>query len=319
MIMQLYIYTSEYRYSPVTTGEIILTTERVGVPGKLSFRVIKEQVISFHEGDAVTLHSGDMDVFFGYVFKKQRDSDGTINVLAYDQLRYFKNKDTYTYSDLTASEVISRIAADCGVRCGEFADTGYRIESRVESGKSLMDIAQTAIELTFEATGRLYVLYDEYGALRLENVENMAYDLLIHAGAASDYDYSSSIDDGTYNSIKLEYSGGDSGETAYYCASDQELMNRWGKLQYYGRVDSGDSGAAIAKNLLRIYSAKTRKLKISGTIGDARVRAGYLLPVQMDLGDLEYNSFFLAEKVIHTFRDDIHTMDITLVGGEFVA
>lgn len=319
IIIQLYIYTSDYKYSPVTAGGISLTLERAGAPGKLSFRVVKDQIISFHEGDMVTLHSGEINVFRGYVFKKQRDSDGTINVLAYDQLRYFKNKDTYTYSYLTASEIISRIAADCRVVCGGFAGTGYQIESRVESGKSLMDIAQTAIELTFEATGRLYVLFDEYGALRLQNVEDMAYDLLIHAGAANDFDYTSSIDDETYTSIKLEYDDGDTGETTFYCASSQELISRWGKLQYYGKVDSGDSGAAIAKSLLKIYGVKTRKLKVNGVIGDVQVRAGCLLPVQMDLGDLDYNSFLMAEKVVHTFMDDIHTMDITLVGGEFVA
>lgn len=315
----LYIYTSSYIYTPIISGTVSLTTERAGAPGKLSFKVVKDDVISFQEGDKVTLHYGGLDVFCGYVFKKQRRSDGLINVTAFDQLRYFKNKDTYSYSGLTATELIKRITADCGMSCGQLSDTGYSIPARVESGVSLMDIAQTALDFTYEATGKLFVLYDEFGALRLSNVDEMVLDLLIYPGSARDFDYTSSIDDETFNSIKLAYDDGSSGETVFYCASDAGLVKKWGKLQYYGKVESGEDGSALAKNLLGIYGRKTRRLRISDMVGDSKVRAGCLLPVQMDLGDLDFNSFLLAEKVVHSYQDDVHTMDLTLVGGEFIA
>lgn len=315
----LYIYTSSYMYTPNISGTVTLTTERAGAPGRLNFKVVKDDVISFQEGDKVTLHYGDVDVFCGYVFKKQRSSDGLINVTAFDQLRYFKNKDTYSYSGLTATELIKRIAADCGMSCGQLSDTGYSIPARVESGVSLMDIAQTAIDLTYEATGNLFVLYDEFGALRLSNVEEMVMDLLICSGSAGDFDYTSSIDEETFNYIKLAYEDGNSGETVFYCASDADLIKKWGKLQYYGKVESGEDGPALAESRLNIYGSKTRKLRISDMAGDNKVRAGCLLPVQMDLGDLDFNSFLLAEKVVHTYQDDVHGMDLTLVGGEFIA
>lgn len=315
----LYICTSSCMYRPIISGTLTLTTERAGAPGRLSFKVVKDDIISFHEGDKVVFHFGDLNVFCGYIFKKQRSSDGLVNVTAYDQLRYFKNKDTYSYSGLTASELIRRIAADCGMSCGQLSDTLYSIPSRVESGVSLMDIAQTAIDLTYEATGKLFVLYDEFGALRLSNVEEMTLDLLIFSGSARDFDYTSSIDDESFNYIKLASEDGSSGETVFYCASDAELIKKWGKLQYYGKVESGEDGLKLAGSLLGIYGAKTRKLRISDMVGDPEVRAGCLLPVQMDLGDLDFNSFLMAEKVVHTFRDDVHTMDLTLVGGEFIA
>lgn len=317
--ISLYIYTSSYVYTPVVSGAITLTTERAGTPGKMSFKVVKDSVINFHEGDKVTFSYGGSDMFCGYVFKKQRTSDGLISVTVYDQLRYFKNKDTYSYSNLTATELINRIATDCGVFCGKLSDTGYAIPSRVESGVSLMDICQRAIDLTFDATGKLFALYDECGALRLSNIEEMALDLLIHAGAAGDFDYTSSIDDETYNYIKLAYEDNDSGETVFHCASDPELIKRWGKLQYYGKVETGEDGFALANSMLNIYGGKTRKLRISDVVGDVQVKAGCLLPVQMDLGDLDFNSFLMAEKVVHTFDHNMHTMDLTLVGGEFIA
>ena len=41
------------------------------------------------------------NVFYGYVFKKSRSDNRLIKVTAYDQLRYFKNKDTISYVNKT--------------------------------------------------------------------------------------------------------------------------------------------------------------------------------------------------------------------------
>lgn len=319
LLISLCIYNNSYVYTPVISGAVSLTTERTGTPGKLVFNVVNDDVISFHEGDKVTFHIDNSDVFCGYIFKKQRTSDVIISVTAYDQLRYFKNKDTYSYSGMTASALIECLAADYGVSCGAFSDTGYYIPSRVESGICLFDIAQTAIDLTYEATGKLFVLYDEYGALKLSNVEEMVCDLLIHKGAAANFSYTSSIDDETYDYIKLAYEDKNSGETVFYCASDKDLINRWGRLQYYGKLESGEDGATLANSLLSIYGSKSRKLRISDVVGEKNIRAGCLLPVQMELGDMDFNGFLMAEKVIHTLQNNVHTMDLTLIGGEFIA
>lgn len=38
------------------------------------------------------------DVFYGYIFKMSHQKNEEMKVTCYDQLRYFKNKDTYSYS-----------------------------------------------------------------------------------------------------------------------------------------------------------------------------------------------------------------------------
>ena len=50
-----------------------------------------------------------------------------------------------------------------------------------------------------------------------------------------------------------------------------------------------------------------------------RVRAGCLIGVALDLGDIIANTLMLVEKVTHTFRESEHLMDLTLRGGEFIA
>ena len=314
----LYIYTAEYIYTPVTTGEITLTLQRAGAPGTLVFQVVKDNIISFHEGDRVSLNVSGADLFYGFVFTKRRNSDGIITVTAYDQLRYFKNRDTYSYSNLTASGLISRLAQDFSLSCGSIADTGYVIPARIESGQTLFDIAQTALDLTCEATGELFVLYDNFGALRLSSVNDMVLDILISGDSIGDFDYSSSIDSSTYNMVRLAREESESGETVFYGAQDDELIKRWGVLQYYGKPDEDEDGSSLARSLLSLYSKKTRNLKITDAIGNTQVRAGVLLPVSLELGDIDLYDFLLVEKVCHTFRQEGHTMDLALIGGEFV-
>ena len=180
-----------------------LTWERKNVPGKLEFRVIKDQVISFAEGDLVKLLIDDAPMFQGFVFTKKRNKDGTINVTAYDQLRYLKNKDTITEENLTASDLLKRIAKDFRLQLGMVEDTGYTIETIVEENQTLFDIIQYALDETLMNTKKLFILYDDCGSLTLKNIETLKTDLLIDAETAEDFDYESSIDTQTYNKVKL--------------------------------------------------------------------------------------------------------------------
>lgn len=76
---------------------------------------------------------------------------------------------------------------------------------------------------------------------------------------------------------------------------------------------------AKADALLSLYNKKTRNLKITNALGDNRVRAGSMVVINLDLGDIKLKNFMLVEKVKHTYKEGEHWMDLTLRGGEFVA
>ena len=80
--------------------------ERQGTPGKLEFHVLPDEALNFTEGNRVLMRQDDALVFMGYVFSKRRTEEKVIDITAYDQLRYFKNKDIVTYENLTASDVL---------------------------------------------------------------------------------------------------------------------------------------------------------------------------------------------------------------------
>lgn len=316
--------TGTKAYIPILEEGIEWSTERRSTSGKLTFKIVRDPAIHFQEGAAVRLKVDEKPVFFGFVFTKKRDKDQIIEVTAYDQLRYLKNKDTYVYENKTAAQFIKMIAADFSLNTGDLEDTGFVIASRVEDNTSLFDMIENALDLTLQNSKEMFVLYDDFGRLTLKNISSMyvgkpgAY-LMIDEETGENFEYTSSIDSDTYNRVKLTFDNEETGKRDVYIAQDGEHMNQWGILQYYDTLQKGENGQFKADALLKLYNSKTRNLKITNAIGDMRVRAGSMIVVNLALGDINVKNFMLVEKVKHTFKLDEHFMDLTLRGGEFIA
>lgn len=305
---------------PVCVGDINITWERKGTPGRMTFTVLKTEGLDFQEGNAVKFAADGTDMFYGFVFKKSRDRDGTIDVTVYDQLRYLKNKTTFLSDEgLTAAQLLTRLAADFGLNTGEIADTGYTLEIIDEENITLFDMIQDALDETLVNTGELYVLYDDVGKLALKNIADLTVETLITGDTAENFSYTSSIDDETYDKIALYYDNEDTGTREWYEAQDGSHINEWGVLQYTEELDSSTGAAAQAEQLLSLYNAKTRNLTVKNAFGDPAVRAGSTVPVVLSLGDINLQQYMVVETAKHKFSEGVHTMDLTLIGGEFVA
>lgn len=305
---------------PAAVEDVAIEWERQGQPGKMTFEVVKTDGLSFQEGDPCRFSVGGTPVFYGFIFEKSRKGSNPkiIKVTAYDQLYYLKNKDTYVYTNKTATKLIQMIAEDFQLRLGSLSDTGYEIASRVEDDQTLFDIIQNALDETLKATGQIYVLYDDAGKLTLKSLGDLKLNMLVDDETAGDYDYKSSIASQTYNKIKLSYENKDTGTREIYIAQDSSHINQWGVLQYYEKLDNSANAKAMADALLSLYNTKTRTLKLKDVLGDIRVRAGSMLVVMLGLGDLNVSNYFLVEQVKHSFGDGMHLMDLKLRGGTFV-
>lgn len=319
MNVELLIQNGSKVYIPIVEEGITWQTERKTSPGELKFNVLKDAAINFTEGNAVRMKVDGKNVFYGFIFSKKRDKEGIINVTAYDQLRYFKNKDTYVYTNKTAGEFIKMLASDFQLQTGTLEDTGYKIPSRVEENKTLFDMVQNALDVTLESKKQMYVMFDDFGKIALKNISSMILNLLIDEETGENFTYTSSIDANTFNKVKLTYENEDTKKRDVYIAQDSNNMNNWGILQYFDTLQKGENGKAKADALLALYNKKTRNLSISKALGDTRVRAGSMVVVQLNLGDVNVQNLMLVEKCKHTFSESEHFMDLTLRGGEFVA
>lgn len=300
----------------MVVGEVQWSTERAGAPGKLTFEVVKDEILNFQEGNAVHLYVDEVPIFYGFVFQKKRSKGETISVTAYDQLRYLKNKDSYLFVGKTASQFISMVAEDFLLKTGEIADTQYVIEKGILDNKTLFDMFQELLDTTLTNTKKLYVLYDDFGKLTLKNIEDMKLNIILDNESAEDFDYTSSIDGETYNQIKIAYDNEKSGIRDTYISKDSANMKRWGVLQYYEKTKSEVGLQQKANALLDLYNRKTRQLNIQNAIGSIKVRAGCSVGLTLALGDINVNHFFICEKVTHTFKADMHLMNLVLRGGD---
>ena len=117
--VQLYIQNGNTIYEPIVLDEISWTTEWKGSPGQLQFSIKADSEVKFAEGNAVRLTVDGVNLFYGFIFTQKRDKEGTIEITAFDQLRYLKNKDSYIYTNKTAGQLVQMIAKDFNLQCGD--------------------------------------------------------------------------------------------------------------------------------------------------------------------------------------------------------
>lgn len=308
---------------PMIEGDIVWETTRSGAASSLTFTVVKDDVLNFHEGNPVSFRFNGSNVFYGYVFKKSRSDNRLIKVTAYDQLRYFKNKDTISYTNKSYAEVLKMLAADYGLKVGTITDTKYKIPQRIEEG-TLFDMLGNASDLTIINAGKVYVLYDDFGKLCLKPYESMILPLYIDEDTAQGYTYTSSIDSDVYDRIKLAWDNDETGVREVHVLNNAASQGKWGVLQYYEKLDNALNTAdlqAKAKALMSYYNVIRRELTMQKVFGDVRARAGTSVCVGMGLGDINIKNYMCIEKAKHTFSNGLYTMDLYLSGirGEFSA
>lgn len=300
-------------YSNSTT-QAKITTNRMDSPGKLEFTVLEKSGISIPEGSSVEVSVDGVKMFKGYVFTAKQGRDQDIEYTAYDQLRYLKANASYTFVAMTLGQIIQQIAADFGLTCGTLADTGYAFPCLIKENESCLDIIFDALNETILNTGKIWIFYDNAGALTLTEARNLVTTSLVGDGSlATDFSYERDIDSDTYNRIKLVRPNEEKGVTEVYLYEDTGTIGQWGLLQYYDEVDENMNAAQIeqmAQAYLTYYNRVKQTVKID-SIGIPGLRAGMIVPVQLGMVDsLSVSRLLLAEKVDHSIEDGQHTMTI---------
>jgi hypothetical protein len=295
-------------------SEMSWTTKKEGSPGQLDLELVKNDGVSFGEGDLVTLKVRQKPIFKGYVFVKDKNEKGEISVTCYDQLRYLKANQSYNFSGMTAGAIIKKISKDFGLKWGHIVDTGYAIPSLVVDDKECLDTITSVVQATAEATGRQYVFYDDYGNLNLQDIAALQVKYILGDDSFTEgYSYTTSIDDETYNYIKLVKPNKNQGQADVFLAKSATTISRWGLLQLFEKVDESLNAAQLqemAKSRLAECNRPKRTLSLS-CLGLAEIRAGSTVPVVIrELGDISLAQRLLAESVKHKFTPNSHTMDI---------
>lgn len=293
---------------------ISYSTERTGSPGTLQFTFVRSGNITLNHGDVIRFTVDGILIFFGWVFSISTDRWGISDVTCYDRLRYLKANASYAFYAQTAGGIIQQIAEDFQLSLGTIADTGYAIPSLIAEDQSCLDTIGDAVQQTLLNTGKIYVFYDDGNGLALQEAGSMVSNVVIgDESLLTDFTYKSSIDDQTYNFIKLVRPNEDTGRADVVVAQDSSTIAEWGLLQLYQTVDGETNTAqmeAQAQTSLQYYNRPMNTFQISA-LGVPGIRAGQIVYMQISrIPALANGAYVLLESVSHSFSNDQHTMDI---------
>lgn len=174
---EIIITNGKTMYLPMIEDSITLQQPRSGSPATLKFKIFNDGNIKLDCGNAVSFKWNTHKMFFGYIFSIKASTIDTVEITAYDQMRYLKNKNTYVFKDKTFTEILTTLCKDNGLKMGKF--------EKVEKKVTLPINEQTGLDWIEETTnytvrpgddnksGAEYVVYDDFGEIRL--VEMVPY------------------------------------------------------------------------------------------------------------------------------------------------
>ncbi len=298
----------------VTEAKIVSYLENTA--GKLDFTLIKDSIVVFHEGDAVSVYDDDIPMFYGYVFTKTANEKKEIQGIAYDQIRYLKAKDSYEFIGKSLTEIINTIANYYQLKVGYLADTSYKTPYYYHEDESMLDIIDYHLKQAELQNIKRYIFYDDFGKLALRNVEDLLCEYVIGVSSlAGSYSYKTDIDSETYNVIKLVKPDEVTGGSDVYLAKDDDTIKLWGLLQYYEVLDENLNEEQIKEylELLATYHNKVFRTLSLEALGIPTLRGGSTVYIDIPaIGDIDINKYLIVDQVTHTYKNSEHKMSLEL-------
>lgn len=303
-------------YTPIVIGEITVEWTRFASPGKMVLTVYKDDILQFEEGDVVKLRVNDNDYFFGFLFTYEIVAENQYKLTCYDALRYLKSKDVFKMKKQTYSAALKKVCKRYGLTKGTIANTRYVRKAKVFTG-TVFDMLENYRKTTKKSTGNQFILFMDYNKVTLKKQDSMKTDWVIQASVAQKYSYSSSIDEDVYTVVKLYRKKGK--KTKVYTKTLKSVKKKYGRLTYAENTKLKKK-AKINKRLKKIAAAHDsprKKLSFTGVFGIPGIRAGSGVKVKLSTDGLSLNKNMVVSRVTHRFQGGIHTMDLTVIGGDF--
>lgn len=306
-----------YDISSLVT-DISYDTSLDSQPSRLTFTYIVDALATFPAGSIVSFKIEGIGVFFGYIFKQTLTEKEKVQVIAYDQTRYLKNKDTYVFNNKNIVQIFTKLCDDFNLSYKIVDNTDYILAPRIYDNKTLYDIINWGIDETLIKTGNWYTIRDNFGTLEFVNLNSLKTDIYFgDKQSLLAYNFENSIDMNTYNQVKLIKENKETIKRELYLVKDSNNIKKWGLLQYFEKMDENANEAQIkerAEKLLKLKNRTTKTLKIE-CIGDINIKAGN--GIILDIADLqeyevERNQYFMVINCTHNFKNNQHIMNLEL-------
>lgn len=313
--LRIYIKSKLKVYEVNCADEVLIDKEEF-CASKLTFYVLKDDTISFNQGDPVSVKYDGEALFYGYVFSKMRDKRNLIRVECYDQMRYMKNRRSYTRGKMSLDEVVRKIADECALHTGDIDRCKAILPSVAADNVSLLDVVKRACSETRRMTGRRFILYDEGGRLNLKDEAELVTDVLIDFSGAENFNYTDTIDEGVYNRIELYNDTKKLNLRDVTVISDKDTMAEWGTLILSKKAEDPSLAKEEGQRLLDEYNRIKREIVLKRVTGDKRFIPGCSVALEAVMGDVKFEGFVRIKRAVHHFKNNLYFTDLYVDGSE---
>lgn len=273
-------------------GEVRYISRRGMYPSELRFTANIGKL-----GDEVAFFVDGVLLFCGRIFSATQ-SDALRGFVAYDLLRYFLNRDTFVYKNMTAGELLLLICSAYGLPTGNIADTKMKISSHLNDRRTLFSIMESALTITKSAGYGEFSLYDGGGKIELCSADELDCGLTVTPEACLSFSVTESIDENCYNFVKLAENT--DGGRKYHVFRDEDSITRFGKLGYFATLSNIENGAVVAKSILETYASPFVTLECTTPYCHVGLRGGSAVTAVID-GEKKR---LFCERAEHVYKAD---------------
>lgn len=297
--------------------EVTHDTTIDGTPGKCTFTVRDDPngILEIANGSIITFLVDNIGIFYGYVFSMEFSEDGSNKIIAYDQIRYLKNKEIYITSGMTASQIFEQVCQD-NIRTSQFKVVTPSVwvpEDYVHRGTLYETIKYGIDRSIINETGKHYFIRDNYGVLEFTELAQYKTNIIIgDKSLLSSYTYNISIDKDVYNTIKVTRDNEKTGRIESWVVFDSNTQAQWGKLQTIEEADSNLNEAQIAElanNYLKLRNKESQTMKLSA-IGVPELIAGS--GFTLEISKLKIRQDMWITTASHKYKEGYHSMELSV-------
>lgn len=249
------------------------------------------------------------EIFRGIIMKSGQGDNKIMSFTAYDNGIYFaNNRDTFSYTNKTASEIFKDVCTRFGFEVETVAKTYYKIPELIKKRATAWDVICDAMSQEYEATGvRHYVTSSKGKVSMTTRRENILQWVLEVDRNITSYNYDKSIED-VRTRIRLLSDEG----TVLAESSNAALEKKIGIMQEVNVLDETITDAQLkelCKTVLGEVSTPSRTLDLEA-LGLPDVYSG--VGVFVVIPHLGISRTFYVDQDTHTFDGNKHTMSLKL-------
>lgn len=293
-------------------AEFSIKTTLEAQPGVLNMTAIGDG-FEYILGSLVKISAGNRDIFDGFIFSVTTSKEKTVQIVAYDVLRYLKSKDTYIIGKgQTASDIFKTVCKRLELETGTIdAATWHQTPNAYENAGGF-DVIRDAIENALAHEKRFYVLIPEGRKISFRDLSNLQTDIIIdEENGEIDFQHNANIDEDVYNQFKIISE--DAKE--WKVGRNDDHVKQWGLLQYsqkFGQPVKEKDLPELLDKLAQIYDRPKQKLSLT-CFGDWNVRAGVGVHVRFtDFKNFDNGQGYYVRECTHRVTNAHHEMALDL-------